>query len=63
VADALRREPDTQVELVDGAQGEFTVLVDDRVAIERKDASAALPEVQEVIRAIRNAREAAGARH
>ena len=50
MAAALKQEPDLRVDLIDGAKGEFTVLVDGREVI-RKGAS--LPEVEEVLAAVR----------
>jgi hypothetical protein len=52
VAAALKQDPDLQVDLIDGAKGEFTVLVDGREVI-RKGAS--LPEVDDVLAAVRKA--------
>jgi hypothetical protein len=56
VAEALRKEPDVEVKEVDGARGEFTVLVDDRVAIQKEEQSESLPEVNDVVRAVRAAK-------
>jgi hypothetical protein len=50
VAEALRKEPGTRVELVDGAKGEFTVAVDGRTAAEKGDS---LPSVEDVLAAVR----------
>ena len=52
MADALRREPGVEVEVVDGAKGEFTVLVDGE-AVSRKGDS--LPTPEEVVAAVRRA--------
>jgi hypothetical protein len=61
VADALRREPGVQVELVDGAKGEFTVSVDGQQVAAK--GGGGLPPVEEVLRAVREAGPApAGAR-
>lgn len=50
MADLLRKEPDTQVEVIDGNRGEFTVQVDGHeVAGKRGDS---LPEPDEVLRAV-----------
>jgi hypothetical protein len=62
VADALRREPDVNVEEVDGDHGEFTVLVDDRVVSQKGEQSAGLPDVNEVVNAVRKAQPTAGSR-
>lgn len=59
VADALRKEPDVDVKLVDGSKGELTVSVDGQEVV-RKDDS--MPEVNDVVAAVRKARPAAGAR-
>jgi hypothetical protein len=50
VADALRKEPDVQVQVIDGAKGEFTVVVDGE-EVARKGES--LPEIIEVVNAVR----------
>jgi hypothetical protein len=62
VADALRQEPDVSVEEVDGARGEFTVLVDDQVVAQKEESSTMLPEVNEVVNAVRKAKPVASAR-
>jgi hypothetical protein len=54
VADLLRQEPDTQVELIDGANGEFTVLVDGREVASK---GVGLPDPEEVVKAVRGERE------
>ena len=41
---------------VDGSRGEFTVLVDDQVAIQKSEQSESLPDINEIIRAVRTAR-------
>ena len=56
MADALRREPDVEVKEVDGSRGEFTVLVDDQVAIQKSEHSESLPDINDVVRAIRTAK-------
>jgi len=53
VAELLRKEPDTQVEVIDGARGEFTVSVDGR-EVSRKGES--LPEPDAVLAAVRGRR-------
>lgn len=50
MADALRKEPGFQVELVDGNNGEFTVLVNGQ-AVARK--GEALPPIDEVLGAVK----------
>jgi hypothetical protein len=61
VADALQKEPGVQVELVDGAKGEFTVLVDGQEVATK--GGGGLPPVEEVLSAVRKAGPAtAGAR-
>jgi hypothetical protein len=57
VADALRNEPGTTVQVIDGAKGEFTVSVDGREVVRKGDA---LPAGDEVLTAVRNATSAAG---
>jgi hypothetical protein len=57
VADELRKEPDTSVEVIDGNRGEFTVLVDGREVASKSDDR--MPEVQEVIAAVRDAHQPA----
>jgi hypothetical protein len=53
VADALRKEPGVEVELVDGNRGEFTVLVDGRVVA--KKGLISKPSVDKVLKAVREA--------
>lgn len=53
MADALRKEPGLEVELVDGNRGEFTVLVDGRVVAKKGWISK--PSVEEVVKAVREA--------
>ena len=55
MADALKREPGVQVQLEDGAKGEFTVLVDGQKVSGKGDNT---PSVDEVLAAVRNARPA-----
>ena len=57
MADALRKEPGVEVELVDGDRGEFTVLVDGRV-VARKGLLFK-PSVEKVLAAVRQAGPAA----
>jgi hypothetical protein len=45
----LRKEADTEVEVVDGDKGEFTVSVDGRVVAKKTDG---LPEPGEVLAAV-----------
>jgi hypothetical protein len=52
VAAALRKERGLQVDLVNGEKGEFTVTVDGREVIRKGES---LPEVEEVVGAVRNA--------
>jgi hypothetical protein len=59
VADALKKEPGFQVELVDGQKGEFTVLVDGREVVRKKGDS--LPDVQEVLSAVRQSQSVGAA--
>jgi hypothetical protein len=49
----LRKEADTEVELIDGDKGEFTVSVDGRVVAKKVDES--LPEPGEILAAVWNA--------
>jgi hypothetical protein len=60
VADALRQERDVDVQLTDGAKGEFTVLVDGREVAQKKDES--FPSVDEVVNAVRKAGQPAAAK-
>jgi hypothetical protein len=53
VADALRKEPEVEVELVDGKRGELTVLVDG--CIVAKKGLFFKPSVQKVMKAVREA--------
>ncbi len=59
MADQLRKEPDTQVDVIDGSRGEFTVLVDGR-EVARKQGDD-LPDEQQIVNAVRSARVGAGA--
>jgi len=52
VAVELRKLPDVEVQLEDGANGELTVLVDGRTVAEKKDK---LPSTEEVVTAVRTA--------
>jgi len=52
VADLLRKEPDTQVELIDGNRGEFTVTVDGH-EIARKTGDT-MPEPDTILAAFRD---------
>jgi hypothetical protein len=54
VADALRKEPGVEVELVDGDRGEFTVLMDGGVVA--KKGLFSKPSVEQVLKAVREAR-------
>jgi len=62
VADALHREPDVSVEQVDGARGEFTVLVDDQIVSQKDEQSTMLPDVNQIVNAVREAKPVASAR-
>jgi hypothetical protein len=53
VAEALRKEPDVDVQLVDGGRGEFTVQVDGQEASRKKGET--LPPVEEIVNAVRKA--------
>jgi hypothetical protein len=53
VADALRKEPGVEVELVDGNRGEFTVLVDGQQVA--KKGLIFKPSVEQVVKAVREA--------
>jgi hypothetical protein len=53
VADALRKEPGVEVELVNGNRGEFTVQVDGRT-VARKGLIFK-PSVEKVVKAVREA--------
>jgi len=52
VADALKKEPDLKVEVIDGARGEFTVALDGKAVAQKGDE---LPSVDDVRNAVRNA--------
>ena len=58
MADALRREPGVQVQMEDGAHGEFTVLVDGHRVAGKGDA---MPAVAEVVAAVRKTQPASTA--
>ena len=60
MADALKREPGVDVQLVDGGKGEFTVLVDGR-QVATKDES--LPPVEDVVAAVKKAGQATAGTH
>jgi hypothetical protein len=53
VADALRKEPGVEVEVVDGSRGELTVLVDGRVVARKR--LVFKPSVEKVLKAVREA--------
>jgi hypothetical protein len=55
VADALRKEPGVEVEMVDGGKGEFTVLVDGRPLPQKGDQ---MLSAEEVLTAVRGAGKA-----
>ena len=59
MADLLRKEPDTQVEVIDGNKGEFTVTVDGR-EVARKGES--LPDAGQIVAAVRGGQPAGSAR-
>jgi hypothetical protein len=59
VADALRKEPGLDVQLIDGAKGEFAVQVDGREVAHEGGES--LPSADEVVNAVRKAPQPAGA--
>jgi hypothetical protein len=62
VADALRKEPGVEVELLDGNRGELTVLVDGQVVASKQRDE--FPAIDQVVSAVRKAETAAaGARH
>jgi len=50
VADLLRREPDTQVELINGNKGDLTVTVDGREVFRKGEQT---PEPNQVVKAVR----------
>ncbi len=52
MAAALKKEPDVEVEMTDGDQGELTVSVDGQV-VARKEKS--MPSAAEVVAAVRKA--------
>lgn len=53
MADALRKEPGLEVELVDGNRGELTVLVDGQVVA--KKSLLFRPSVEKIVDAVRQA--------
>ena len=53
MADALRKEPGVEVELVNGKRGELTVLVDGRVVARKR--LVFKPSVEKVLKAVREA--------
>jgi hypothetical protein len=55
VADALRKEPEVEVEVVDGDRGELTVQVDGRT-VAKKALFVFKPSVEKVLKAVRDAR-------
>jgi hypothetical protein len=57
VADALRNEPDVQVNVVDGSRGEFTVTVDGEEIAHKGES---LPEINEVVNAVRRHESSVG---
>jgi len=54
VADALRKEPGVEVDLVDGKRGELTVQVDGRT-VAKKVLFFFKPSVEKVLKAVREA--------
>jgi hypothetical protein len=54
VADALRKEPGVEVEVVDGKRGELTVEVDGRT-VAKKFLLFFKPSVEKVVKAVREA--------
>ena len=54
MADALRKEPGVEVELVNGNRGELTVLVDGAVVARKR--LVFKPSVEKVLKAVREAR-------
>jgi len=58
----LRKEPDVNVEEIDGSRGEFTVLVDDHPVSQKGGGSESLSDVTEVVNAVRRAPSTAGSR-
>jgi hypothetical protein len=60
VAEALRREPGVDVQLVDGSKGEFTVLADGRELAQKGES---LPPVEDVVGAVRKARQTTAGAH
>jgi hypothetical protein len=54
VADALRKEPGVEVELVNGNRGEFTVQVDGQT-VAKKALFFFNPSVEKVVKAVREA--------
>lgn len=54
MADELRKDAGNNVQVMDGARGEFTVLVNGQ-EVARKKGEHEMPDVQEVVSAVRNA--------
>jgi hypothetical protein len=48
----LKKEPDVEVEVIDGGKGEFSVYVDGRIVAQK---GATAPTDDEVVEAVRNA--------
>jgi hypothetical protein len=55
VADALRKEPGVEVEVVDGNRGELTVQVDGKI-VAKKALFFLKPSVEKVLQAVRQTR-------
>ena len=55
MAEALRKEPGVEVEVVDGNRGELTVQVDGRT-VAKKTLFIFKPSVEKVLKAVREAR-------
>ena len=55
MADALRKDPDVEVEVVNGSRGELTVQVDGRT-VAKKFLFFFKPSVEKVVKAVREAR-------
>jgi hypothetical protein len=59
VADALRNEPDVDVQVMDGGKGEFTVQVDGREVARKSGES--FPPADQIVNAVRRMGQPASA--
>ncbi len=62
MADALRKEPGVEVEVVNGNRGELSVVVDGKV-VAKKQFMIFKPSVEKVLKAVREAQSTHSAEH